>query len=75
MSEETVVGTSDMKEIGGENGHEAAPKSEAKGPDLLPEEGFKGWICVVGAFICLFCSFGFLNAYVHILANPSCSRK
>jgi len=33
-----------------------------KRPDMIPDEGFRGWLCVFGAFICLFCSFGFLNA-------------
>ena len=31
-------------------------------PDFPPEGGTRGWICVAGAFICLFCTFGFLNA-------------
>jgi hypothetical protein len=38
------------------------PISTLVKPDLPPEGGARGWICVVGAFICLFCTFGFLNA-------------
>jgi hypothetical protein len=29
--------------------------------DLPPEEGLRGWLCVVGGFFALFASFGFLN--------------
>jgi hypothetical protein len=42
------------------------PTAAPAAPDLPPEEGFRGWLCVAGGFICLFCSFGFLNAYVEI---------
>lgn len=31
-------------------------------PTLPPEEGVRGWMCVVGSFMALFATFGFLNA-------------
>lgn len=37
-------------------------KTEVADPELPPEEGFRGWLCAAGGFVCLFCSFGFLNA-------------
>lgn len=52
-----LEGNSDMTDEGVEQ-----PESVVDHSKLPPEEGFQGWLCVVGAFICLFCSFGFLNA-------------
>ncbi len=31
-------------------------------PPVPPEEGRKGWLCVLGSSLSIFCSFGFLNA-------------
>ena len=48
-----------------------APKSEAIETEqpqengslgMPPEEGRQGWLCVAGAFVAIFCTFGFLNA-------------
>ena len=35
-----------------------------KEPTIPAEGGRDGWLCVVGATIGLFCTFGFLNAWV-----------
>ncbi|KAF8250049.1 MFS general substrate transporter [Wilcoxina mikolae CBS 423.85] len=31
-------------------------------PRAFPDGGLKAWLCVFGAFCCLFCSFGWINA-------------
>lgn len=37
------------------------PNSDQGTKDISPEEGLRGWLCVVGGFFALFASFGFLN--------------
>ena len=43
-------------------------KAEAEKPppkkEIPPEEGFAGWMCIVGSFFAIAASFGFLNACV-----------
>lgn len=42
-------------------------------PAQLPaEEGLQGWLCVLGANICIFCSLGFLNSYVLLSCATIC---
>ena len=43
-------------------------KAEAESPppekELPPEEGWAGWLCILGSFFSIMASFGFLNACV-----------
>lgn len=40
-----------------------SPSEPAKiQPDLPPEGGTRAWLVVMGAFLSIFCTFGFLNA-------------
>ena len=49
-------------EILGKQAEEPQKKNDA--PSIPPEGGRQGWLVVLGGFFCIFCSFGFLNAYV-----------
>ena len=50
-----------IKDIeGGNNGINQAHAGD--GGFIPPDGGLQAWLCVFGAFICQFCSFGFLNA-------------
>ena len=43
-------------------------KAETESPppekELPPEEGWAGWLCILGSFFSIMASFGFLNACV-----------
>jgi hypothetical protein len=39
-------------------------ETNKKQADLPPEGGTQAWLCVIGAFLTIFCTFGFLNAYL-----------
>ena len=40
------------------------PEKVPAAPQIPPEEGLRGWMCITGAFFSIMASFGFLNAYV-----------
>lgn len=38
--------------------------TEQNKSDIRPEGGLRGWLVVGGSFLALFCTVGFLNAYI-----------
>ena len=46
----------------GPESHSVAPVLSEKPPEIPPEGGVAGWLCVVGSSFGLFCTFGFLAA-------------
>ena len=53
------------RDIGSGNSALGEPKATTE--QVPPDGGLQAWLCVLGAFLCQFSSFGFLNAYV---SNP-----
>jgi hypothetical protein len=44
-----------------------SPSSPATIPAETQDGGLRAWTCVAGAFLCQFCSFGFINAYAMLI--------
>lgn len=44
------------------SGSQGQPKRSGIDPRSFPDGGLSAWLCVVGGWCCLFCSFGWINA-------------
>ncbi|KAE8157566.1 putative MFS transporter [Aspergillus tamarii] len=52
----------------------AKTEESSQGIRLPPEEGIRGWICLGGSFLSLFCTYGFLSAIGVFQTNYEDSR-
>lgn len=60
---DSLSGDHDKSSSGGEEGNVATKPDPPSPwhPSQFPEGGFEAWLVVVGAFSCVFCSFGWIN--------------
>ena len=72
----------DVEEVLSEKQGGGPPAGGMMDPSSFPDGGLEAWLCVLGGFLCLFCSFGWINgerfASVRLEplhTNPSASNR
>jgi len=71
LQDHNIEKSDDTEASVGSNRHASEPIT----PIIPPEGGLTGWLCVIGCSMCMFSTFGFLNAYVPFTSHTrTCER-